>query len=149
MDPVKISTIRIQRIVTGQDIIGLLMAPPSRVYCGMNYTGSSCKDIYNNNPEIGDKPGYYHDHFYDNQWTYCNMTAITTSFISTCAGVGGELLILTLVKMIVQVSGGRQHTLVLASVEWPVMIVIIIMVHVLLRDQPINASSIILSIIGS
>ena len=35
---------------------------------------------------------------------------------------GEELLILTSVqKMIVRVSGGRSHNLVLASVEWPVM----------------------------
>ena len=63
---------------------------PSRVYCGMNYTGSSCEDIYNNNPETADKSGYYHIN--DNQWTYCNMTAIAVNgdFISTCAGVGGE-----------------------------------------------------------
>ena len=57
----------------------------SRVYCGMNYTGSSCEDIYNNNH---DKSGYYRIN--DNQWTYCNMTAIASGdFISTCAGVGG------------------------------------------------------------
>ena len=61
---------------------------PSRVYCGMNYTGSSCEDIYNNNPETVDKSGYYHIN--ENQWTYCNMTAIANGdFISTCAGVGG------------------------------------------------------------
>ena len=24
---------------------------PRRVYCGINYTGSSCEDIYNGNPE--------------------------------------------------------------------------------------------------
>ena len=36
---------------------------------------------------------------------------------------GEELLILISVqKMIVQVSGGRSHNLVLASVEWPVMV---------------------------
>ena len=36
---------------------------------------------------------------------------------------GGESLILTLVQeMIVWVSGGRPHNLVLASVEWPVMV---------------------------
>ena len=60
-----------------------------KVYCGMTYTGSSCEDIYKNNPETGDKSGYYHIN--DNQWTYCNMTAITISgdFISRCAGVGG------------------------------------------------------------
>ena len=62
---------------------------PSRVYCGMNYTGSSCEDIYNNNTEIRNKSGYYRIN--DNQWTYCNMTAIfiATGYISTCAGVGG------------------------------------------------------------
>ena len=61
---------------------------PSRVYCGMNYTGSSCENIYINNPETGDKSGYYRIN--ENQWTYCNMTAITNGdFISTCAGVGG------------------------------------------------------------
>ena len=32
---------------------------PTRVYCGMAYTGSSCEDIYNNNPETGDKSGYH------------------------------------------------------------------------------------------
>ena len=61
-----------------------------RVYCGMNYTGSSsCEDIYNNNLETGDKSGYYRIN--ESQWTYCNMTAIATNgdFISTCAGVGG------------------------------------------------------------
>ena len=61
---------------------------PSRVYCGMTYIGSSCEDIYNNNPETGDKSGYYRIN--DNQWTYCNVTAIANGdFISTCAGVGG------------------------------------------------------------
>ena len=61
---------------------------PSDVYCGMNYTGSSCEDIYINNPETGDKSGYYRIN--DNQWTYCNMTALANGdFISTCAGVGG------------------------------------------------------------
>ena len=61
----------------------------SRVYCGMNYTGSSCEDIYNNNPETGDKSGHYR--ISENQWTYCNMTAIAANgdFIFTCAGVGG------------------------------------------------------------
>ena len=61
---------------------------PSRVYCGMTYNGVSCEDLYNNNPETGDKPGYYRIN--GNQWTYCNMTAISTGYmISTCAGVGG------------------------------------------------------------
>ena len=63
---------------------------PSRVYCGMNYTGSSCEDIYDNNPETGDKLGYYRIN--DNQWTYCNMTAIAIAngdIICRCAGVGG------------------------------------------------------------
>ena len=61
----------------------------SRVYCGMNYTGSSCEDIYNNNPKTGNKSGYYRIN--ENQWTYCNMTAIANGyFISTCADVGGR-----------------------------------------------------------
>ena len=61
-----------------------------RAYCGMNYTGSSCEDIYNNNPETDDKSGYYRIN--DNQWMYCNMTAIAANgdFITTCAGVEGR-----------------------------------------------------------
>ena len=31
---------------------------PRYVYCGMSYTGLSCEDIYNNNPETGNKNGY-------------------------------------------------------------------------------------------
>ena len=60
-----------------------------RLYCGMNYTGSSCEHIYYNNPENDDKSGYYHIN--ESQWMYCNMTAITANddFITTCAGVGG------------------------------------------------------------
>ena len=59
-----------------------------RVYCGVNYTGSSCEDIYYNNPETGDKSGYFHVN--DRQWTYCNMSTISNDdFISTCPGVGG------------------------------------------------------------
>ena len=55
----------------------------------MNYTGSSCEDIYNNNPENRDKSGYYRIN--ESQWTYCNMTGIAANgdFISTCAGMGG------------------------------------------------------------
>jgi len=59
---------------------------PIQVYCGMNYTGSSCEDIYNKNFETADKPGYYRVNV--NQWTFCNMTAIS-GFIFTCAGMGG------------------------------------------------------------
>ena len=57
----------------------------------MNYTGSSCEDTYNNNPETGDKSGYY---CINNKWTYCNMNKLAASdtgdFISTCAGVDGR-----------------------------------------------------------
>ena len=60
---------------------------PSKVYCGMNYTGSSCEDIYSNNPETSDKSGYYHVN--DNQWTYCNMTAIAAGLIPMCGEIGG------------------------------------------------------------
>ena len=58
----------------------------SRVYCGMNYTGSSCEEINKYNPETQNTPGYYR--MKDNnkyQWIYCNKG----NYISTCAGVGG------------------------------------------------------------
>ena len=62
---------------------------PSNVYCGMNYTGLSCEHIYNNNRETGNKNGYYPIN--NNQWTFCNMTAIVAGlFTFSCAGVGGE-----------------------------------------------------------
>ena len=93
---------------------------PSDFYCGMNYTGSSCEDIYDNNPEIGDKSGYYRIN--DSQWTYCNMTAVANGdFISTCAGVGGGWRRIVNINISARVSGGRPHNLMLASVEWLVM----------------------------
>ena len=56
-------------------------------YCGMNYTGQSCEDIYAKNPEIHSQPGFY---LINNQWVFCNMTAIAISnYRPTCAGVGG------------------------------------------------------------
>ena len=62
---------------------------PRNVYCGMNYTGLSCQDIYSNNPETGNKNGYYPIN--NNQWTFCNMTAIAAGYFTfACAGVGGE-----------------------------------------------------------
>ena len=62
---------------------------PSNVYCGMNFTGISCEDIYNNNPETGTKNGYYP--ISNNQWAFCNMTAIAAGYFNfSCAGVGGE-----------------------------------------------------------
>ena len=33
----------------------------------MTYSGSSCEDIYSNNPETGEKSGYYR--ISDNQWS--------------------------------------------------------------------------------
>ena len=57
----------------------------SRVYCGMNYTELSCKNIYTNFPETQNKSGYYRiKEKNDYQWTYCSMTTITSSgdFIS-------------------------------------------------------------------
>ena len=57
-------------------------------YCGMNYTGQSCEDIYAKNPEIRSQPGFY---LINNQWVFCNMTAIAISnYRSTCAGIGGR-----------------------------------------------------------
>ena len=61
---------------------------PTNVYCGMNYTGLSCEDIYNNNRETGNKNGYYPIN--NDQWTFCNMTAIAAGYFTfSCAGVGG------------------------------------------------------------
>ena len=49
----------------------------------MTYTGSSCEDIYYNNPETGDKSGYYR---INDKWTYCNIEevnfAIRLAFIT-------------------------------------------------------------------
>ena len=63
----------------------------SRVYCGMNYTELSCKNINTKHPETQNKSGYYRiKGKNDIQWVYCNMTAMANGdFISTCAGVGG------------------------------------------------------------
>ena len=63
----------------------------SRVYCGMNYTELSCKNIKTKYPETQNKSGYYRiKGKNDIQWTYCNMTIIAANGdISTCAGVGG------------------------------------------------------------
>ena len=60
----------------------------SRVYCGMNYTELSCKNIYTKFPETQNKSGYYRiKEKNDYRWIYCSMTA--GDFISTCGGVGG------------------------------------------------------------
>ena len=62
---------------------------PSRVYCGMNYSGLSCEDVYINNVATRNKSGYY---LINNEWVYCNVTAIAFNrgeLILSCAGVGG------------------------------------------------------------
>ena len=56
----------------------------------MTYAGSSCEDIYNNNPETGEHSGYYRIN--DLQFTYCDMNAITlaaSGIVPTCTGVEG------------------------------------------------------------
>ena len=53
----------------------------------MNYTGFSCANIHDNNPETSSKNGYYY-RIIDDHWIFCNMTAITAGFY--CAGFGGE-----------------------------------------------------------
>ena len=57
----------------------------------MNYTGSSCVNIYNSFPETQNKSGYYRMKENNNfNGMYCNMSITASSnFISTCAGVGG------------------------------------------------------------
>ena len=96
------------------------------MYCGMNYTGSSFEEIYINIPHAGDILRYYHISY--NQKISCNMVAFTNSdFISKCAGVRGGWRRIANINisagMIVRVSGGRPQNLVLASVEWPVMVI--------------------------
>ena len=57
----------------------------------MNYTGLSCEDIYNNNPETGNKNGYYPIN--NDMWTFCNMTfiaAIVDDSILSCGNVEGQ-----------------------------------------------------------
>ena len=93
---------------------------PSNVYCGMNYTGLSCEHIYNNNRETGNNNGYYPIN--NNQWTFCNMTAIAAGFY--CSGLGewrritSFNLILVLV-IIGPLDGARILIVVLASVDHP------------------------------
>ena len=58
----------------------------------MNYTGSSCEDIFNNYRGSRDNSGYYRIN--NNEWVYCNMTAIAIALsrgdlISSCAGMDG------------------------------------------------------------
>ena len=65
---------------------------PSRVYCGMGYYGLSCEDVYIKNVATRNKSGYYRIN--NNEWVYCNMTAIAIAFsrgdlISSCVGVDG------------------------------------------------------------
>ena len=56
----------------------------------MNYTGLSCKDIYNNYPETGSNNGYYPIN--NTIWTFCNMTTIAAAVAKDhfCAGAGGQ-----------------------------------------------------------
>ena len=46
----------------------------------MTNTGSSCENIYYNNPETGDKSGYYR---INEKWTYCNMKELTSTKTTT------------------------------------------------------------------
>ena len=67
---------------------------PSRVYCGMNYTGLSCEDVYINNMETRNRAGYYriNNSELDSEWVYCNMTAIAFSrgdLMASCVGMDG------------------------------------------------------------
>ena len=64
---------------------------PSRVYCGMNYSGPTCEDIYVIYNETHDKPGYYR---VNNNWAYCDMIAIAEAFsddeiITSCVDMEG------------------------------------------------------------
>ena len=89
--PVRISIARTQK---SREVSGYYWITDGlrNVYCGMSYTGLSCEDIYNNNPESGNNNGYY---FINNKtWTFCNMTLIAAIadgyIILSCAGVEGQ-----------------------------------------------------------
>ena len=88
----------------------------------MNYTGSSCKDIYSNNPVTVNISGYYYIN--ESHWTYWNMTAIAPGgknisgdiivsggFITTCAGVGGGW------RRVVSINISAEESLILTSVQ--------------------------------
>jgi len=104
--------------MTDQDIAGYYVHGPNKVYCGMNYTGSSCWNIYNNNPETDDKSGYYRIN--DNQWTYCNMTELLLAIsphVLVWEEDGDELPIsISCQETIAPVDGIELLTLMLVSV---------------------------------
>ena len=56
-----------------------ILDSPSKVYCGMNYTGPTCEDIYLNNEATCDKPGYCRNT--SNYWTFCDMNAISSELL--------------------------------------------------------------------
>ena len=102
----------------------------SRVYCGMNYTGSSCEDIYKGFHKLRisqviiarKKTISISEHIVTCQ----QSKVVVTSSLHVLAWEedGEELLIwISVQEMIVRVSGGRPHNLVLAFVEWPVMVI--------------------------
>ena len=90
----------------------------------MNYTGLSCEDIYNNNPETGNKNGYYLIN--NTQWTFCNMIDIAGYFTFSCAGVGGEWRRIANIEInAVPLDGVRVLTVALASVDHPVTMLVV------------------------
>jgi len=71
----------------------------------MTYTGSSCEDIYNNNPETGGKSGYYR---INDKWTYCNMKEISSTTKSTTIIMSTSISIPTTTpKITPTISGGE------------------------------------------
>ena len=86
----------------------------------MNYTGSSCEDIFANNPETLDKEGYYRIN--GNQWTLCN---ITSPHVLVWVEVGEELLVsISVQEMLVLVDGVKRQMLVLVFVDLTVTLVV-------------------------
>ena len=55
---------------------------PTKVYCGMNYTASSCDDIFFNNPVSG----YYR---INANWTYCDMAIMTSCYAGNASAENG------------------------------------------------------------
>ena len=63
---------------------------PSRVYCGISYSGPTCIYIYITRSITCDKAGYY---LLANNWDYCDMVSIDDAFsrgelITSCVGMG-------------------------------------------------------------
>ena len=101
----------------------------------MTYTGLSCGDIYDDNPETRNKDGYYH---INDIWAFCNMTFIAAAIadgriVLSCAGVEGHWRKISGINVSAgddcihaPMDGIRVLTVVLASVGHQLIILVVI-----------------------